>query len=69
MDRQTRHEYDRLIGVFAKALERVRLATDDQEELDGWRQVQAAGWELNALLPKREGAGRWTDPSKRADSP
>ena len=58
MDRQTRHEFDRLMGLFSEALQRVRSASDEQQELDSWRQVQAAGWELNALLPKRELGGR-----------
>ena len=58
MDRQTRHEFDRLMDVFSKALEQVRSAPDEQEELQSWRQVQAAAWELNALLPKRELGGR-----------
>ncbi len=53
MDRQTRHEFDRLMDVFSKALDHVRAAADEEEELESWRQVQAAGWELNALLPRR----------------
>ena len=65
MDRQTRHEYDRLIAVFARALERVRSASDEQEELESWRLVQAAGWELNALLPRQESAARWTGSAKK----
>lgn len=52
MDRQTRHEFDRLMEVFSKALEQVRSSADEQEELQSWRQVQAAAWELNALLPR-----------------
>ena len=69
MDRQTRHEYDRLIGVFAKALGKVRTASDDEEELEGWRQVQAAGWELNALLPRRESSSAWRGPSNKGAGP
>jgi CelD/BcsL family acetyltransferase involved in cellulose biosynthesis len=52
MDRQTRHEYDRLIEAFTSALEAVRSAVDEEEEMAAWRRIQAAGWELNALLPK-----------------
>ncbi len=52
MDRQTRHEFDRLMELFTRALDGVRTARDDEEELAGWRRVQVAGWELNALLPR-----------------
>lgn len=53
MDRQTRHELDRLTDVFAEALQAVRAAKDEEDEMAGWRQVQAASWELNALIPKQ----------------
>ena len=53
MDRQTRHEFDRLEELFVRALDGVRTAADDEEELACWRRVQAAAWELNALLPRQ----------------
>lgn len=53
MDRQTRHELDRLIDAFEGALGAVRAAKDEEEEMAGWRQVQAASWELNALIPRQ----------------
>lgn len=51
MDRQTRHELDRLIDAFSKALKAVQSASDEEEEMAAWRSVQTAGWELNALVP------------------
>ncbi len=51
MDRQTRHEFDRLINAFTTALKAVQSASDEEEAMAAWRGVQAAGWELNALMP------------------
>lgn len=51
MDRQTRHELNRLIDVFGGALDAVRSADDEEDEMAAWRQVQAASWELKALIP------------------
>lgn len=53
MDRQTRHEFDRIMDLFSTALAGVKAAKNDEEELERWRQVQVAAWELNALLPSR----------------
>ncbi len=51
MDRQTQHELDRLLDGFTDALERVRSAGRDDEQMEAWKKVQMLGWELNALLP------------------
>jgi hypothetical protein len=54
MDRGTQHELDRLRDAFAEALDGVRSATGDGQQLAAWRKVQTLGWELNALLPTAE---------------
>jgi hypothetical protein len=51
MDRATQHELIRLRDALAEALDGVKSATDDGEELAAWRKIQTLGWELNALLP------------------
>lgn len=54
MDRETRHEFDRLLRGFDEALFEVRTAGDDEHTLSAWRHVQMLGHELNALLPAVE---------------
>jgi hypothetical protein len=54
MDRATQHELDRLRDAFAEALDGVRSATGDGQQLAAWRKLQTLGWELNALLPAAE---------------
>jgi hypothetical protein len=51
MDREIRHELDRLFSCYQDALAEIRSARSDDELLTGWRKVQTAGWELNAVLP------------------
>lgn len=51
MDIETRHELDRLRASFEMALEGVRAAAGDDQEMQAWRKVQTAAWELNALIP------------------
>jgi hypothetical protein len=53
-DRATQHELDRLRDALTEALDDVRSATGDGEQLAAWRKVQILGWELNALLPAAE---------------
>ena len=54
MDRATQHELDRLRDALAAALDGVRLASGDFQQLAAWRKVQILGWELNALLAAGE---------------
>jgi hypothetical protein len=54
MDRETRHELNRLFESFEGALAEVRVAADEDREIAGWRKVQMAAWELNQLLPAAE---------------
>jgi len=54
MDRQTRHEFDRLLRGFEEALVEVRLAGDDEEFVRAWKHVQMVSHELNALVPAVE---------------
>jgi len=51
MDRETRHELDRLFRSFSEALAGVRTAVDEDAELAAWRKVQMTAWELHEVLP------------------
>lgn len=54
MDRETRHELDRLYRSFCEALRDVRTAPDDDAELTAWKRVQTTTWELHEMLPAME---------------
>lgn len=54
MDRETRHELDRLYRSFCEALRDVRTAPDDDAELTAWKRVQTTTWELHEVLPAME---------------
>lgn len=55
MDRETRHELDRLFLELSEALDEVRYAAfDPDRELAGWKRVQICGWELSQVLPGLE---------------
>lgn len=55
MDRETRHELDRLYRNFCEALHDVRTAPDDNAELTAWKKVQTTTWELHEVMPVIEG--------------
>jgi hypothetical protein len=60
MDRETRHELDRLLKDFTEALEEVRFsAFDDDREVAAWKKVQVSAWRLNQVLPGLEGRAAW----------
>lgn len=54
MDRETQHEFDRLLREFDNALQEVHAARDDDHALRGWKHIQMLSHELNALLPAVE---------------
>lgn len=54
MDRETQHEFDRLLRGFDDALLEVRAAPDDDHALRAWKHIQMLSHELNALLPAVE---------------
>jgi len=54
MDRETRHEFDRLLRGFDEALSEIRVAGDDEHAVRAWKHVQMLSHELNALLPAVE---------------
>ena len=54
MDRETRHEFDRLLRGFEDALREVHAARDDDHAFAAWKHVQMLSHELNALLPAVE---------------
>ena len=51
MDRETRHELDRLYANFTEALKDVRLAADEEAEANAWRRIRTTAWELDQVLP------------------
>lgn len=51
MDRETRHELDRLLAGFSLALEDVRAAGGDEARVKAWHQVRTLAFELNQVLP------------------
>ncbi|HZT66587.1 MAG TPA: hypothetical protein VFA11_12445 [Acidimicrobiales bacterium] len=51
MDRETRHELAQLLAGLTEALDDVRIAPSDDEELAAWRKVQTYSWRLNQLMP------------------
>ena len=56
MDRETRHELDRLLAGFSAALEDVRAAVGDEARIKAWHQVRTLAFELNQVLPGVEQA-------------
>ena len=54
MDNETRHELRRLFLAFEGALNEIRNAAKEDQELEAWHKVQRTAWELNQLLPSAE---------------
>lgn len=54
MDRETRHELDRLFLRFSEALEEVRTAVEEDRELAAWGKLQTTAWELHQVLSATE---------------
>jgi hypothetical protein len=54
MDKETRHELQRLFRALEEGLHEIRLADTEDRELMGWRKIQMTAFELNQVLPAAE---------------
>ena len=50
MDRETRHELDRLRKALAAAVDDVSLAANEGAEMRAWIRIRTLGFELNEVL-------------------
>jgi hypothetical protein len=51
MDRETKYELQHLLTGLTQAIDQVRFAASEDEEIAGWRKVQTLSWRLNQVMP------------------